>query len=166
MSKYAKSVLLVFIVGIFFYLFSQLQPRLGNLVITSPQSTIGYVDLQKALTSHPQAEAAIEILKKFQEEREEDLQAKVKGKELSPEERQKVNLLAQKYEQEIAEKDAELTRMLIKDIQKMAEKVAKNLNLTIILDRQAVVYGGVDITEDVIEKLKEELKAKKTPSNK
>lgn len=165
MFKKRKNILVVVIACLLFFFLGNLIHNLpGNFAVTSPQSTVGYIDLQKALTSHPQAKEAMEILRKFKKEREEDIQTKIKGKELSSEERQKITTLAQKYEQEIADKDVELTTMLLKDIQKMAGKIAKSLNLTVVLDQQVVVYGGVDITDMVIEKLKKEANLKKTSS--
>jgi Skp family chaperone for outer membrane proteins len=155
MKKLMSLIILIFgiILG---YLFFNLTTFKKNVYA---KDSIAYLRLQYALTSHPNAKKAFQILKSFKEEREKDLQDKLKNKKkLSSEETKKIQELAQRYEQEIAKKDNELTAQLLGDIQKSAEEIAKEKGYGIVLDSQVVVYGGVDITKEVINYLKEKFK--------
>lgn len=112
---------------------------------------VGYLDMQKALFSHPKSKDAKEALQKFFEERQKDIDSKFGNtKNLSDEEKQLAQSLMTKYEQEIAEKDKELTEKLVADIQASMKKIAEQKKLTVILDKQVVLWGGVDITEDIV----------------
>lgn len=112
---------------------------------------VGYVDMQKTLFSHPKSKDAKEALQKFFEERQKDIDSKFgSNKSLSEEEKQQAQTLMSKYEQEIAEKDKELTEKLVADIHASMKKIADQKKLSVILDKQVVLWGGVDITEDVI----------------
>jgi outer membrane protein len=122
--------------------------------LTTQKCLIGVIDIQKAIVNHPKAEESMEILKNFQEERQQDLDSKTKNKELTAEEKEQINSLVSKYEKEIQDKDAELTNKLFESIKGAIEKVAKKKGLTVVLDKQSVFYGGVDITDEVIEELK------------
>lgn len=128
--------------------------------LTTQKCLIGVIDIQKAIVNHPKAEESMEIfkkfreemLKKFQEERQQYLDSKTKGIEMTPEKIEQI--LVDKYEGAIQEKDTELTNKLLEDVKKAIEKVAKKKGLAVVLDKQSVFYGGVDITDEVIEELK------------
>lgn len=124
-------------------------------VVSSAQSAkpaipVGAIDMPKALFSHPKSKGAKEALQKFFEERQKDVDSKFGTKNLTEEEKQKAQMLMSKYEQEIAQKDKELTEQLLTDIQASMKKIAAQKNLTVILDKTVVLYGGTDVTEDVI----------------
>jgi len=121
---------------------------------STDSGTIGFVKLQEALLKHPKAKDSFAELQKFKAEREKDIQLKIQGKKLTDKEKEQINALAQKYEQEIQEKDNELTKVLFADIQSVIKEVATSKGLTVVVDAQAILYGGVDITQDVIDKLK------------
>jgi Skp family chaperone for outer membrane proteins len=52
------------------------------------------------------------------------------------------------------EKSKELSAAIRDDIVKAIEAVAKDKKLNVIVDKEAVLYGGVDVTKDVLSKLK------------
>lgn len=120
---------------------------------SSQKCLIGIIDLQKAIINHPKAKESMETLKNFQEERQKDLDSKTKGKELTDEERKQITELVSKYEEEIQELDRKLTEKLLEDVKTAAEKVAKKKGLIIVIEKEAVFYGGVDITEEVIQEM-------------
>lgn len=129
---------------------SQTKEAKSSAVSTLP---IGYIDLQRILLLHPDTEPSMRELQKFQEERQRKLDEEIRGRELSPEEKDRISKVAERFEREIAEKDAELTGKIIRDIRNRVEKIAKNLNIQIVLDKEAVFFGGIDITENVIREL-------------
>lgn len=126
---------------------------------------LGYIKLQEALLKHPNAKSSFAELQKFKSEREKDIQLKIQGKKLSDKEKEQINALAQKYEQEIQEKDNQLTKVLFADIQAAIKEVAASKGLAVVVDAQAILYGGVDITQDVIDKLNSGTKSN-TPNKK
>lgn len=123
----------------------------GSAQSAKPSIPVGYLDMQKALFSHPKSKDAKEALQKFFEERQKDIDSKFgSNKNLTEEEQQQAKTLMSKYEQEIAEKDKELTDKLMADIQASMKKISQQKGLAVILDKQVVLYGGTDITDDVI----------------
>ncbi len=58
--------------------------------------------------------------------------------------------LQRQVDQEILKKRAELLGGLDKDIRAAVQKVAKQQGVSIVLDRQVVLYGGVDLTDQVV----------------
>lgn len=128
-------------------IFSQTRPIKSTVLL------IGYIDLQKVLFSHPSAATSMGELQKFQGERQRDLDEKIRGKDLSPDEKEKIADLAKKYEQEIAEKDNELTSKILSDVETVVEKIAKKLNISVVLEKQAIFFGGIDITEEVMKEI-------------
>lgn len=56
--------------------------------------------------------------------------------------------------QEAAMQEQKLMQPLFKDIDLAIRTVAKTKGITIVLDKAQVFFGGIDITEDVIQNLK------------
>lgn len=133
---------------------------------STDSGTIGFVKLQEALMKHPNAKTSFDELQKFKSEREKDIQLKIQGKKLTDKEKEQINALAQKYEQEIQEKDNQLTKVLFADIQSAIKEVATSKGLSVVVDAQAILYGGVDITQDVIDKLSSGTKSNTSIPNK
>jgi outer membrane protein len=62
--------------------------------------------------------------------------------------------LDRQLQQQIVEKRNELLGGLDKEIRAAVEEAAKQAGITIVLDRSAVLYGGTDLTENVIKIVK------------
>jgi outer membrane protein len=58
--------------------------------------------------------------------------------------------LQRQVDQGIFKKRAELLGGLDKDIRAAVEKVAKQQGISVVLSREVVLYGGVDLTDQVI----------------
>jgi outer membrane protein len=58
--------------------------------------------------------------------------------------------LQRQVDQGIFKKRAELLGGLDKDIRTAVEKVAKQQGISVVLSREVVLYGGVDLTDQVI----------------
>jgi len=58
--------------------------------------------------------------------------------------------------QEAAAEEQKLMQPLFKDIDLAIRTVAKAKGLTIVLDKTQVFFGGMDITNDVIQELKKQ----------
>ncbi|MDR5682932.1 MAG: OmpH family outer membrane protein [Armatimonadota bacterium] len=113
------------------------------------QLTIGYVDMQRALDSHPRKASSEEALNQFARARMTQAQQQARGRSQAEQTR-----LMQQAQQEILRRRTELLSALDKDIRAAVEKVAREAGVMIVLDRSVVLYGGTDLTEPVIRELK------------
>jgi len=116
---------------------------------TSPafgqSTTIGYVDMARALDAHPGRASAEAALRDYAQAQVADAQQKMKTMSAA----QKQDLQRQ-VDQDIFKKRAELLGGLDKDIRAAVEKAAKAQGVNVVLSREAVLYGGVDLTDQVI----------------
>jgi len=117
--------------------------RTGS-VLGSQTGTIGYVDMQRALNAHPGKASAESALRDYAQAQIADAQQKMKT--MSPGQRQQ---LQGQVDQSILQKRAELLGGLDKDIRAAIQKVAAQQGITVVLDRTVVLYGGVDLTDQV-----------------
>ncbi|NSW75402.1 MAG: OmpH family outer membrane protein [Candidatus Atribacteria bacterium] len=136
-------------------------------------SSIGLLDINKVFEAHPNTAKIVELEKKINEEfqkRQQELTEKGKGK--TKEE-------VQKLEEEMNAEWAPIRDEMLKnrqallderygDIIAVVKKVAENMKLTLVirselripvsqkelLEMPLVFYGGLDITDKVIEELK------------
>lgn len=126
--------------------------------------TVGYVDTAKVLASYKGAKTAqvqmqsemAEYQKAFAERQKKIMDAQKAGK--SQAELQK---LTAQYEQELAplkQRAASLEQRLSADVKTKVEAkintIAKNHKCDVVLDKAVVLYGGVDLTSDVINALR------------
>jgi outer membrane protein len=117
-------------------------------VFGSQAGTIGYVDMQQALNAHPGKAAAESALRDYAQAQIADAQQKMKN--MSPGQRQQ---LQGQVDQSILQKRGELLGGLDKDIRAAIQKVAAKQGISIVLDRTVVLYGGVDLTDQVVKML-------------
>jgi len=114
----------------------------------SQANTIGFVDMTRALNAHPNKAAAESALRDFAQAQIADAQAKMKT--MTPAQKQD---LQRQVDQTIFNKRAELLGGLDKDIRAAIQKVATQQGVSVVLDRTAVLYVGVDLTDQVIKAL-------------
>jgi outer membrane protein len=107
--------------------------------------TIGYVDMVRALDAHPARASAESALRDYAQAQVADAQQRMKTMSAA----QKQDLQRQ-VDQQIFKKRAELLGGLDKDIRVAVEKVAKQQGVSVVLSRDVVLYGGVDLTDQVI----------------
>ena len=107
--------------------------------------TIGYVDMGKAIDAHPRKASAEGVLRDYAQTQIADAQQRMKG--MTAAQQQDVQ---RQVNADLLKKRQELIGGLEKDIRAVVEKVAKQQNVTIVLNREVVLYGGVDLTDQVI----------------
>jgi outer membrane protein len=56
-------------------------------------------------------------------------------------------------QQRLQQKNQELMERITKSVEESVKKVAEQKGLSVVLDKGAVVYGGVDITQDVLKQV-------------
>jgi outer membrane protein len=107
--------------------------------------TIGYVDMVRAVDAHPRKPSAEAALKDYAQSQIADAQQRSKGASAAQQED-----LRRQLNQQLIKKRQELIGGLEKDIRTAVEKVAKAQGIGIVLNREVVLYGGVDLTDQVI----------------
>lgn len=107
--------------------------------------TIGYVDMVRAVDAHPRKASAEAALKDYAQSQIGDAQQRSKGASAAQQEDMRRQL-----NQQLLKKRQELIGGLEKDIRAAVEKVAKEQGVGIVLSREVVLYGGVDLTDQVI----------------
>jgi outer membrane protein len=132
----AAAIVVVAVLG---FVVARSGPALGQSL------TIGYVDMVRALDAHPRKSSAEGALKDYAQSQIGDVQQRVKGMSQAQQEdaRRQVN-------QQLLKKRQELLGGLEKDIRAAVEKVAKEQGVSIVLNREVVLFGGVDLTDQVI----------------
>jgi outer membrane protein len=107
--------------------------------------TIGYVDMARAVEAHPRKASAEGALKDYAQTQIGDAQQRMKT--MTPAQREEVQ---RQVNQMLLKKRQELIGGLEKDIRAAIEKIAKDQGISIVLNREAVLYGGVDLTDQVV----------------
>lgn len=114
----------------------------------SSNTTVGIVDVNKVMTESPK-------VKQFQD------QLNAKGKELTDQlEKDKPNISAEEFQkrQEAAYGDflklkQDMESQIQASMQQALEQVAKDKKIGVVLYKNSVAQGGVDITPDVMAKM-------------
>lgn len=126
--------------------------------------TIAFVDTARVLMSYQGARSAQGQMQKelmayqqeFAERQKKIAEAQKAGKTQA--EIQKMTESFEKELQPMKSKAMQLEQKLSQDVKKRIEgvinKVAKSRKADLVLDKAAVLFGGIDITEDVIRALK------------
>ena len=120
----------------------------GGIASAAPSGTVGVVDMAQVMMQHPDRQSAEDQLKATIEEVEKNF----KDKEASMSDQEKESFYVQS-QQIIATKESELSEQLLKKVEETVKQVADAKGLSIVVAKAAVVYGGNDITQDVISRL-------------
>ena len=120
----------------------------GSIASAASSSSVGVVDTQQIMAAHPdlqningQMETAIaEIKKEFDE------------KSAGMNDQEKADYYIQ-CQQRLAQKQQELLSPIENSIEVAIKAVADKKGLAVVINKAAVVYGGQDITQDVIAQL-------------
>ncbi len=111
---------------------------------------IGFVDVPLIFEQHPEKFRAEQILS--EEARRLQALLEEEAEDLDPQEQQE---LLDRYQMELMLKERELVLAVVEEIEKIVGEVAVEKNIEVVLERQNVIYGGHDLTQDVLEKIRE-----------
>jgi len=126
-------------------------------------ATIGYIEVQKVFTEYSETKTAQkdldekqkEFKQKLDEKQEEIDKAKKDGKS-ETELRAMIKDMEKELDPEkekLLRVNEEMTRKLQSAIVSAVESVSKELGIDVVLDKQVIITGGVDITDMVLTKL-------------
>jgi outer membrane protein len=118
--------------------------------MASAADTIGVIDSQGIISQHPAFENAAKQLQQIARQKESEAKAAA-DRETEPAEKAKV---VQAKRGEMAKEEQRLMEPIFKDCQEAVRVIAKKRNVTLVLEKASVYFGGLDITQDVIQQLK------------
>lgn len=111
---------------------------------------IGCIEPQKIMFQHPKFEQVQKQVKDVLDKKQRELKAAI---DQEPNEQKKSEIF-NKMRQEAANEERKLMEPLFRDINLAIRTVANTKNITVVLDKSAIFYGGINITDDVIRELK------------
>lgn len=120
----------------------------GNIASAASSSSVGTIDYQQAMAAHPdvqglqgQMETAIADVKKEFDEKSAGMNDQEKAE------------YYQQCQLRLAQKQQELLEPIRNAVDAAIKKVADKKGMSVVIDKMAVIYGGQDITQDVIAEL-------------
>lgn len=129
------------------------------------QYAVGMVDLDRIVREHPVMIKWQKEFEKVKAEREAQVEKTVKEKfgitdqsQFSQEQRDQVQRMIaqenQRFQSEMGPKQLEKMKQVEEDIKAQSAVIATEKKLFLVLDRSVVIYGGVDITETLLDRIK------------
>lgn len=112
--------------------------------IAADLTDVGYID-QTAVGSLPQFARANAELAQYKQQLDSQFAAAMRGAKTDAD-KQNVSL---RFQQQFADKQREVVGPLFQRAQLAIASVAGSKNLSVIVDKRIIVYGGTDITKDV-----------------
>ena len=115
----------------------------------SPGDVIGVIDSQLIVSKHPAFEEAARQLQQVMRQKENEARTAV---DQEPDQAKKANIMQTKR-MEAAREEQRLMEPIYKDCQEAVRIIAKQRNVTIVLEKASVYFGGEDITDYVVQQL-------------
>ena len=138
-----KRYVVFFVMSVFFVVFS-----VGAAI--AAEEKVGGIEPQKVLFQHPKYEQVLKQIKVIAEKKQNDAKAAI---DKETDNNKKAQIFSN-MRKDIAEEEQKLMQPLFKEIDIAVRTVANAKKITVVVDKTAIFYGGVDITEDVIQELK------------
>lgn len=137
----------IFILGCF--ALSVTQSGFGRVAsAAASESAIGVVNYQMLVAQSPDLQDVRNAMKSEIDSAQKDFDEKSKSMNDSEKQRYYVQL-----QERIANKEKELMEPVLKKVEEQIKKVADKKGLSVVVDKSAVIFGGVDITDEVAKSL-------------
>ena len=111
-------------------------------------SNVGIVDYSKLIAEHPGMQPAREKYEAAAKQVQEDFQNQAAN--MTPEQQQQ---FIEQKQKEMQDKQKELIDPIRNSIEEQVKAVADSRDINVVLDKNNVLYGGQDITQDVLTKI-------------
>ncbi len=121
----------------------------GNPASAAPSSSVGVIDMSKVIT--PDNQDAVEAQKQWQQAGE-DMQKQFEQQSANMNDQQKQELF-QKMQDDLSKKHEEIYKGVKDKVDNAISSVATTKNLSVVVDKRVVLYGGTDITDQVTKEL-------------
>lgn len=122
-----------------------------GMASAASSSNVGIVDYRQLISSSPQLEQVRQQMQDEQKKAEDDF--KEKAANMSDQEK---NDYAAKVREDMMKKQKELLDPIVETVKANVQSVADAKGLAVVLDKNSVIYGGQDITQDVMNKMKKQ----------
>lgn len=129
---------------------------LSSAVLASANEKIGVIDSQKIIFQHPRFEAVTKQLQQISQKKENEMKMAV---DKEPDQNKKAQIFNTKRN-EFAQEEARLMQPIFQEAQVAVRTVARLKGVTVVIEQSAVYFGGIDITDDVIQELKKKAATK------
>ena len=123
--------------------------QIGNSGSDPLNSAIGTVNYDELMKNAPGILEAQNTMRQAVDDSKKDFDEK--SKNLKDDEKTK---LLQEHQEALQAKEKELLEPLKKKVDEAITSVGKNKGLAVVVDKNTVVYGGLDVTNDVVNALK------------
>ena len=121
----------------------------GNGVASAAdKGAVGVIDYRQVMSQHPDLKNVESQMQAAVDEVRKEFEAKSSG--MNDQEKQDYY---QQSQERLRQKQQELVEPLEQSIKDAVKKSADSKGLGVVIEKAAVVYGGQDITQDVIAKL-------------
>jgi len=120
----------------------------GNIASAASSSSVGTIDYQQVMAAHPD----VQNLQGQMETAVADVKKEFDEKSAGMNDQEKADYYRQCQER-LAQKQQELLDPIRNSVDAAIKKVADKKGLAVVIDKMAVIYGGQDITADVISEL-------------
>ena len=117
----------------------------GNIASAASSSSVGTIDFQQAMAAHPD----VQNLQGQMETAVADIKKEFDEKSAGMNDQEKADYYMQ-CQQRLAQKQQELVEPIKTKVDVAIKKVADKRGLSVVIDKMAVIYGGQDITQEVI----------------
>ena len=122
--------------------------QVGPNMASAASSNVGVVDYSQIMSQHPTVQAASSEMQTAVQEAQKEFEEK----SANMKDNEKRDYYTQ-TQQRLQQKNQELIEPITKNVEESVKKVAEQKGLSVVLDKGAVVYGGVDITQDVLKQV-------------
>lgn len=118
--------------------------------VASAAEKVGIIDMQKVVFSHPKFADTQKKIADTMRTKQNEAKMAIDAEQ---DQKKKAEIYRTKR-QEMAQEENRLMAPILKDTDMAIRTVAKSKGFTVIFEKSTVIYGGTDITQDVILQLK------------
>lgn len=134
----------IFVVGCFALSLTQSGFGRGVAQAASSESAIGMVNYQMLVSQTPDLKTVRETMQAELESAQKDFAEK--SKTMNDQEKQRYY---QQIQERLSNKEHELMTPVFQKVEAAIKKIADKKGLSVVVDKGTVIYGGVDITDEV-----------------
>ncbi len=120
----------------------------SGIASAAGSSNVGVVDYRQIMGQHPKLQTADQEMQQAVADAQKEFEEKSAG--MGDQEKQEYY---QQTQQRLQQKQQELLEPIEKSVEESIKAVADAKGLSVVLDKSTVVYGGQDITQDVVKKI-------------
>ena len=115
------------------------------------ESDIAFVNVQEVFENHPDKAEAEEQINIEAQEMQMELEEEIE-EDLNEDDQRDI---LQEYQERLSRREEELIGEVLSDIEEVITHLAEEKNLEIVLEGENVLYGGYDLTPEVLSEIEE-----------